>query len=453
MQSSRPNTGLSECIRSLRLARSLARLRQINYAGQMNVIVSGHPSPVVRQPALARAASLLLVMLPLVIWVANRAAPLVLVLSVFALAGVSARDGRLQQDIAAVRQALTSRAGLGVLAFLAFALVSTGWSHLPLRSLRVFVELGVPVVAGFLVAVFWPRLPMTAAERQRCLMLLAAALILGCVFIMIELRTGMALRTALGMRPNSFIFNPVLISYLLLAFPVLAGLWRTGGRLPRLMAGAMAVTLASTIFASESGAAVFGLIVGVTALVLATLLPRLMLSALAAGFLVSLALAPVIGEILDRALPPAAHEAMQSAHSRDRVDIWLSFGEAVRARPLTGAGFGTSGVYDSHPVAFEVPAARKVLLAVGHPHSLPLQIWAEMGVVGALLAGLCGLGAVAGLAHIPENRRAAPLAMVATALAIATVGHGAWQAWWIAAICASICWFRREQGDQTGGLR
>jgi O-antigen ligase len=159
-----------------------------------------------------------------------------------------------------------------------------------------------------------------------------------------------------------------------------------------------------------------------------------------------------MGEILDRALPPAAHEGLKNAHSRDRVDIWLSFGEAVRARPLSGAGFGTSAVYDSHPVAAEVSAPRRTLLAVGHPHSLPLQIWAETGVIGAVLAGLCGLGVVAGLAHIPQHRRAAPLAMVATALAIATVGHGAWQAWWIAAIVASVCWFLAGQDDRTGGL-
>jgi O-antigen ligase len=431
---------------------SLALFCRIDYAKRMNAI--GHLiTPITpRRSALVSVATLLPALLPLVIWVANRAAPLALVLAALALVGGSAMDGRLLQDIARLRQALFSRAGLSVLAFLIFALVSVSWSHLPLRSLRIFGELLVPLVAGFIVAMLWPRLLTAMADRQQLLLLVAGALILGCILIMVELNTNMALRIRLGMKPQNYIFNPVLISYLLLGFPVLDGLWRLQDRWSRVVAAVLAVTLAAAIISAESGAAVFGLIIGVAAWLMARILPRLMLATLAAGFLASLVLAPVMGEILDKALPPSAHEGLKNAHSRDRVDIWLSFGEAVRARPLTGAGFGTSAVYDSHPVAAEVSVPRRTLLGVGHPHSLPLQIWAEMGVIGAVLAGLCGLGVVAALAHIPENRRAAPLAMVATALAIATVGHGAWQAWWIAAIAAGVCWFLAGHDARTGEL-
>ena len=431
---------------------SLARSRQIDYAGRMNAIAPAHIPAVARHHGLARLATGLLILLPLVIWVANRSAPLVLGVSALVLLGNAQVRGTLRQDMASLANALRSRLGRTVLAFLAFALISISWSHQPLRSLRVFGELLVPLAAGFVVAMLWPCLPKTGADRKRGLLLLAGALILGCILIMIELRTNMALRIRLGLKPQNYIFNPVMISYLVLGFPVLAGLWRSGDRLPRIIAAVLAATLVATTVSAESGAAVFGLIIGIAAWLAARLLPRLMLAALAAGFLASLVLAPVVGEILDKALPPAAHEGLKNAHSRDRVDIWLSFGEAVRARPLTGAGFGTSAIYDSHPVAAEVNPARRTLLGVGHPHSLPLQIWAEMGVIGAVLAALCGLGVVAALAHIPENRRAAPLAMVTTALAIATVGHGAWQAWWIAAIAASVCWFLRAGNDGTGVL-
>lgn len=404
----------------------------------MNVLVPSGPVMIPRRDTLALIATSLLVMMPLAAWLANRSAPLVLTLGALALLGASWRSGGLPHDLARLRRKLASPVGTAMLVFLGFALLSVVWSHQPWRSLRVFGELSVPLAAGGLVALLWPRQRARAA-----LMLVACALTLACALVIIELRTGMALRTALGMKSYSYIFNPVMISYLLLGFPVLDGLWRLKDGLARALATVLAGVLVFAIFASESGAAVFGLIIGVLAWLSARLLPRLTLTALAVGFLACLALAPVMGGILDDTLPPAAHEGMKNAHSRDRVDIWLSFGEAARARPLTGAGFGTSAVFDSHPVAAEVSARRRVLLAVGHPHSLPVQIWAETGVIGALLAAWVFLCVVAGLARVRADRRAAPLAMAATALAIATVGHGAWQAWWIAAIAASFCWFLR----------
>jgi O-antigen ligase len=407
----------------------------------MNVLAQSEPATNPRRDGLTSLATSLLVLMPLVVWVANRAAPLVLSLCALLLLAASWSGGRLPHDLARLRDRLTSRTGLALLAFLGFALFSILWSHQPWRSLRVFGELLVPLVAGGLVALLWPGQSRRGTRSRIALMLMACALMLACGLVIIELRTGMALRNALGMKSFSYIFNPVMISYLLLGFPVLDGLWRTQDGLARGLAVALAGVLAFAIIASESGAAVFGLIIGILAWLSARVLPRLTVCALTAGFVAFLALAPVMGEILDDALPPAAHEGMKNAHSRDRVDIWLSFGEAVRARPLTGAGFGTSAVYDSHPVALEVSAKRRVLLGVGHPHSLPVQIWAEMGVIGALLAALVFLGVMAKLARFKPERRAAPLAMVATALAIATVGHGAWQAWWVAAIAASACWF------------
>lgn len=390
-----------------------------------------------RAHALDSLATIVMVVMPLALWLSPRSGPLLLVCAALLLVSASALSEEGAAAWAAVTAALKSPPGVAGLSFLLAACLSILWSHQPLRSLRVMAELIVPLASGLAVAVLWP-----SRASHRALVWIAFSLILGCLFIMVELRTGMVMRMKMGLRPNTFIFNSVLTSFLLLTIPVLDGLLRNKAMFPRLLGAVLAATVVATLAFSESGAGLFGLIVGLFFFMLASLSSRFALCLLSTGFLVSLALAPVMGDILDKAMPQAIHQRLQGAHSRDRVDIWQSFGEAARTRPLLGAGFGTSATYQEHPLVHEVTAERRTLLGAGHAHSLPVQIWAEMGLLGAMLAAFCGLSLTVLLARIPDRHRPAPLALTAAVLAVATVGHGAWQAWWIAAIAASICWFR-----------
>ena len=83
-------------------------------------------------------------------------------------------------------------------------------------------------------------------------------------------------------------------------------------------------------------------------------------------------------------------------------------------------------------------------LAVGHPHNAAIQIWAELGAVGAILAAGVARPRLAidrGTCRAPRFG-AASRALLAAIAAVSLVGHGAWQGWWAAAIGAAIVWFR-----------
>jgi O-antigen ligase len=172
----------------------------------------------------------------------------------------------------------------------------------------------------------------------------------------------------------------------------------------------------------------------------ARVLPRLTLSAVALAFAATMLLSPVLGRLVDASLPAALHERLAGSHSRERVDIWLSFGEAILARPLLGSGFGASPILDRHPVALEVSPPHRPMLAVGHPHSAPIQAWVETGAVGAALLAFAGLSCLYRLRHLPARDLAPRLALAASAFAIASVAHGAWQGWWIAVLAAAALW-------------
>lgn len=91
-------------------------------------------------------------------------------------------------------------------------------------------------------------------------------------------------------------------------------------------------------------------------------------------------------------------------------------------------------------MALEVSPPRRQLLAVGHPHSAPVQAWVETGAVGAALLAFAGLALLWRLRHLPARDLAPRLALAASAFGVATVAHGAWQGWWIAALALASIW-------------
>jgi exopolysaccharide production protein ExoQ len=270
--------------------------------------------------------------------------------------------------------------------------------------------------------------------------IVAGAVALACASMLFELASGMTLRRAIGVRTATYIFNRPVLTIVMLAPPLL--LWLEGRRNGRLAQALLLTLIAVTAGTSESGSAVLGIIAVVTAYCAARVLPRVTLAALALATVAALGTAPVIGDIAQRAIPAAVHGELTSSHSRDRVEIWRSFGAAIRAAPVVGSGFGSSPKLGSVSDKAEVPPELHVLLGAGHPHNAAIQIWAELGVVGALLAAMVLFLTLRELSRLPRGSYAAALAFVAGAASVALVGHGAWQGWWAASLGAAVIWFR-----------
>lgn len=409
--------------------------------------------PVGRWEPLARglgtACAGFLVALPLVMLAANRSAPLMVALSaVLGLASLiaSGQGGALRDDLFG---AARHPAGLVALAGLGFALVSMVWSADPLASWRFFGEMFVSLAAGAVLAFVLPRV----APRST-LVWLAVSLAVAASFIVLDLTTGMSLHRVLELpgRTQAFVYNRPAIILLLLAYPALFALLIRRG-LWNVAAFAFALVVAAGVLTADSGAAVLGGLVALLVFVLALLTRGAMRWLAIAGFLLVLASAPFLGGLADRVIPAKAHQALQSAHSRDRVNIWETFGSAIAFRPLTGYGFGSGAFLDRDARAKAIPPERQAMLAVGHPHNSFVQIWVEMGLAGALIAAallVTGISALAGGAG-----RAAPFAFAAltAAGAIALVGHGAWQGWWIATLGATVAAFRLALRDDPSPPR
>lgn len=394
-----------------------------------------------------RAALICLGLIPLAMAVADRSSPLLITLAALAALAAAAAEGRLGTLLDDVAQHLRTPLGAAALGFLAWAALSVIWSSARATSLHALGELLLPVAAAFiLVLTLPPRMPPRQAQW-----IFGAAAALACVLIGLELRTGIGARSALGLRAHAFLFNRPTLTLLVLLAPLVVLALRLRPKSVAL-GGALAATalLTGTVLLSYSGAAKLGLLAGAATYAAARLSRRLALAVMALGPVAVFALAPVWGDIADRLLPAGLHVRLEATHSRDRVDIWQSFGAAIREQPVVGAGFGTSARFADTPAAARVAPEYQPFLDIGHPHNAAIQVWAELGAVGAMLALLTLLLTLRSLAQLAPERLAPRLALFAAVFAVSLVGHGAWQGWWPAAIGAAIVWFRFDgQGLET----
>lgn len=389
-----------------------------------------------------RSASLAcLVALAPVMVVAHRSSVLALTLAAAFAVAAKLLDGGGAALRAVVARSLAGPLGLACVAFLAWALLSAGWSASPALSVQALGEFTLPLVAALVLAAALP-----AVDRRHAALALGASLLLASAMVLADLASGLALRRATGLRPDSFVLNrPALVLVVLLP-PAICLLLRQRAIGAALLVAAL-VSMAA--LRSDSGAARLGLAAMAAAAAVTALSDRAALALAGAGLALALALAPVMGDLAERWLPDRAHQALAGSHARDRVDIWLSYGAALREAPMAGQGFGASAKLGGAPVAGRVAPEHAAYLAVGHPHAAPLQLWVELGAVGAALAGAVAWLLVRALAGLSRAARLAAIPLLAAVVAVSLVGHGAWQGWWPAAIGAAVVWLRLAAAGES----
>jgi O-antigen ligase len=120
---------------------------------------------------------------------------------------------------------------------------------------------------------------------------------------------------------------------------------------------------------------------------------------------------------------------------RHRIAIWGHTAELVLKRPIVGAGLATTrylGETEKPTVVFlpgtEIPAGVNV-----HSHNIFLQVWHELGGIGALLLFLAGLPVIAWIATQTRLARPYLYATFVGAIVIASLSWSLIAVWFIAA--------------------
>jgi len=327
-----------------------------------------------------------------------------------------------------------------LLALFVWIAISLAYAPDSRAGFALFLKLGAYGACGFLMirVVLDHGLAMrVTVGRVHLAGGLAVAAALG-----VDLATGGAISTFLfgGAAPRGpSNRNTTAIVYLaLFAWPLSAWL-RDNARpgiavLPPLLAAAFAWVFGqfAVVLAMLVGAIVFGL---------AALRPRhtgFLVAAACAGFVL---LAPAAGKLLTPGPWLRSAPVVVQFSAYHRTKIWSFAVDRIVERPLFGWGIDASRRIPGGDAIIEIDhyigypnrrfRTRAVIMPL-HPHNAALQVWLELGGVGALfLAALCGgLPLACMRAPWPRASIAAGLAMFSTAYVLAMLSFSLWQSRW-----------------------
>ena len=196
--------------------------------------------------------------------------------------------------------------------------------------------------------------------------------------------------------------------------------------------------------ASDAGAARGAGILAVAAAIAVFFFQRAVLGITAVGLILAIFAAPLIPPMMT---DPQTLEARYDGFSESaihRISIWQRSAEKIKDNPVAGSGFDTVralyGSWSARSTTF-LPGTERRWTVMSepiplHPHNAFLQIWIELGAIGAALcaAFLCALIYVIAQKSRDDLTCAVSLGAFVSGTFIANISFGAWQAWWIAAL-------------------
>ena len=157
---------------------------------------------------------------------------------------------------------------------------------------------------------------------------------------------------------------------------------------------AIAVALGLIVYAANY-AVVMALVAGVCVFILGWCLPRIMPWALAGVVALGLVFAPLVLGLLPNPFEKGPHLRWLNPSSAQRIIIWNNAVVHIKEKPVLGAGFdATRALYGKKDrVVYKFPDEiagqpwgptmyESIPL---HPHNAVLQVWLELGAVGAAI--------------------------------------------------------------------
>lgn len=325
--------------------------------------------------------------------------------------------------------------GLALALLCALALASALWAVDPEHSAWRAIRLIGEAVEGVLLIDAGARL--APAARRRVLTALAAGLALTSALAIADwLSAGALMRGLHGPRARVTTNNRGATVLAILLWPALVLPWRARGPVALLggwVIGALGV--AACLSASAHVALALATVCGALAWWFGRAAARV--AVVVAGVVV------IVMPLLTLLAPRAAADlpdALMKPSAIHRLVIWRFTDARIGERPLLGWGLDASRA---------IPGGKEVTMAVDrsgqvlplermplHPHNGALQLWLELGALGALVGAFVVMVAAGRLTPgaLYRPARAAGLAAFAAAAVEVSISYGMWQSWWIAAL-------------------
>jgi len=324
-----------------------------------------------------------------------------------------------------------------VFALLCLAAVGSTWSD-SWRAVSATAEATYIAFGAFVIARLVAALDADEARRVRRAVLVGTAL--GLAIWTFDILLDHPVHRLIGDVPenasalNTNIPKRTAAAIVLLMWPVLAYL--PASRRNRIIVVGVLILLTYLTVLANSRSALFGAAFGFVVFLLARRAAnatRFVLMGVVVATLLSVV--PVSRYLAEDAGLITAPWLFSSA--RSRVEIWERAAKRYFDAPYLGHGIDASREMRSRPgdtSAFNDDLS--VHLFPLHPHNSFIQIWLELGAVGAILVAAILLWMSRVIGRLPPSIHPFALAQFASGVFMANTAYGVWQAWWMASYLA-----------------
>ncbi|MBT3766566.1 MAG: O-antigen ligase family protein [Rhodospirillaceae bacterium] len=351
-----------------------------------------------------------------------------------------------------------------------WALTSSIWSIAPDETLSLILPLSATFFAGLVISSVASN--FSATETETFSKFLVVGFFIGIIILTIEIITPLLLTQYLhsvilgkgfdttirarGFGAENFYKNGVTIAALLF-WPCLAILWNRFGRFAAL---ALTLVLTFIFFISGSLSAFVALVTGVVAA-----LGFLVFKGKAINiYIIAVVLATFAAPLIPQALPDTRELSKIAPRFPDsvfpRIVIWKYAASIIAEDPISGKGLDTARVVSRNTKVikfFGQNGGGRVTPGIPlHPHNTILQIWVELGLVGAIIFGLIMITILrqVGRLKCDVSISTSVIGMFFTTFFVANVSYGIWQSWWQSAIWLNVAFIvllakaNNSQGDR-----
>lgn len=125
--------------------------------------------------------------------------------------------------------------------------------------------------------------------------------------------------------------------------------------------------------------------------------------------------------------------------ARNRIVLWNVTADRMLGAPILGVGIESTKPLDQQaaPAARLEPGDTYAQRTGRHAHNIFMQVWYELGAIGAVLLLVAGLAALRALARLSAIDQPFAFASFASTMVLASFSWGLWQPWFM---CAFGLW-------------
>lgn len=321
-----------------------------------------------------------------------------------------------------------------VLLFL-WAIVSLFWSLDPLRGAKELAVVVLMPLAIMLISNGMAPLGISTFGK-----LVTMGFILGCLSMYLATQNPELVRYYFSDNFERFDLNRNAVAISFLVFGVVCFK-------PKTIAYKLALILASvliiwTIFSSESEAAKLAIISGGISVGLVYYMPssrNLIFFAMGAVFFIM----PIMPQFIEQTVDLLPQEFVQQGHINHRLEIWKGYSNLIYQKPFMGWGMASDFTLGTTDRLGEALANMGYHSQAPSPHNAALEIWTNLGAVGAVL-----FATILYMANLMAGKTTTIFqsASTGTAVAIFTVavcGSSMFQGWFLSAVVIAITLFMK----------